>query len=883
MRLVLALLAFLLPGIAVAQAPDFGVPPTGAQNLAAAGTTQNTAFPVPAQINVFANVASGAGAILPATPANITVINNGANALLLYPSSGDRIDAGASNAPISIAAGSQLSVTMTDAPLSPRPHVWRSVASGAINLTSPGPIGTVTPGPITGTIFNGDGSSLTTLPTGASLARTDAAVQADATNVMNFTGIDPTGATNSTAAIQAAAARACASPIKSLFFPPGTYKLLTPLTLSALACNGLDMWGYPGTVTLLADATNTSNPRLFNTIRQNGVTVRGLGFDGNTAGGSTSTNSLIAMTGPMAHVTFKGNVCQNAPGNCMVLGNNGGINGVLSAQANNNQPVLTFASTPAGVGVGAYLPTTFVEPDMYVIASDATTVTLNRDLKDTLPVATAVHFTFSFQTNANVPAFATVIPTSSTTNLGVGMTISSGASFCIIPKTHILSIVANTSVTIDQATTCLIPSGTGIAAISGIQDALITENRFENLGMTQRNAGSLSVTTNGSTALGATQITFNCIAGSCAGGVGLIPGDLSSTVGLPTGMPASDLVIDGPTINTGAGTFTVTFANPTTAIIPTATSIPFKVGGPSGIGYAIFMANSASFANQDNQITNNTFRHTWSSPWFITASTNLLLQGNTYLEDFVEFQSPTLGASACGALYTTIDTRIIGDRCTGGTATGFETAHNIGLTMAGVIVSLNGETGVSLCGGRGYQISGSFHNNGQYLNHPITQNYPNPANFGISISPSCFSTTPGDISDVNIGPIFAGDTQVTPTQQWGVSTLRTAGTFTNVNIHDITAGGNTSGAINFPPALSACGGGSPALNTGATDTTGTITEGTTATGCVMTFASSKPVAPVCQVTSPNGTAYTSVATSTTALTIVNGSASGNVYTYRCAA
>lgn len=729
----------------------------------------------------------------------------------------------------------------------------------------------------------GDGSALTVLPTGASLARSGAAIGADQTNVMNFTGIDPTGSADSLSAIQAAAVRACASPTKSLFFPAGTYKVLTPLTLSALSCNGLTMWAYPGTVTLLADVANTSNPRLFNTIRQNGLTVTGIAFDGNTAGGSTSNNALIAMTGPVSHVNFANNVCQNSPSTCMILSNNGGINGTLSAQANVNTNVLTFASTPAGVGVGAFLPGTELDPRIYVTASDATTATLNKNLTDTMPSGSVVHFTFSFQTNASVPAFATVIPTSSTTNIGVGMTVTAGASFCIQPKTHILSIIANTSVTIDQATTCLIGSGVGIAAISGAQDVTVANNRLENLGMTQRNLGSLSVTTNGSTGLGATSITFNCVSGSCAAGVGLIPGDMSSTTGLPTGMPASDLVVDGPTINSGAGTFTVTLATPTTAIIPTATSIPFKVGAPSGNGYGIFISGSSWFANQDIQIINNTFRHLWSAPLFITAASNLLLQGNEYLLDGLEFQSSNLAPSPCVLLYFTIDTRIIGDGCSGATGVGYETDQNIRLTMQGVTSSNNFGGGVSICSGQGYQISGTFSDNGQYLNHPIIQNYPVNPNIGISLSPSCFGSVPGILADVNIGPIVSNDDQVVPRQQYGVAQYRTNGVFSNINIHDVTSSGNTGGAINFPPVLSACGGGSPALNATANDNTGTITEGTTATGCVMTFAATKPVAPVCQVTSPNGTAYTSVATSTTALTIVNGSASGNVYTYRCAA
>ena len=81
-------------------------------------------------------------------------------------------------------------------------------------------------------------------------------------------------------------------------------------------------------------------------------------------------------------------------------------------------------------------------------------------------------------------------------------------------------------------------------------------------------------------------------------------------------------------------------------------------------------------------------------------------------------------------------------------------------------------------------------------------------------------------------------------------------------------------------ALSSCGT-TPAINATATDTKGTITEGTTATGCVLTFAAAYVTAPDCTVTSPTGSLLTSYSVSTTALTIVNASATGDKFTYMC--
>ncbi len=83
-----------------------------------------------------------------------------------------------------------------------------------------------------------------------------------------------------------------------------------------------------------------------------------------------------------------------------------------------------------------------------------------------------------------------------------------------------------------------------------------------------------------------------------------------------------------------------------------------------------------------------------------------------------------------------------------------------------------------------------------------------------------------------------------------------------------------------PPAISGCGGGSPSIV--GSDLAGTVTAGTTATGCVITFNKAFSVAPNCIVgwaTAP--LAAMAWTTSTTALTVTQTSASSNVLNYIC--
>lgn len=77
-------------------------------SLTAAGTTQGTAASCPSDFCVFTTVASGAGAILPANLTVgdfVTVVNHGANALLVYPPTGGKISTNSVNTALSQPSG----------------------------------------------------------------------------------------------------------------------------------------------------------------------------------------------------------------------------------------------------------------------------------------------------------------------------------------------------------------------------------------------------------------------------------------------------------------------------------------------------------------------------------------------------------------------------------------------------------------------------------------------------------------------------------------------------------------------------------------------------------------------------------------------------------
>lgn len=85
-----------------------------------------------------------------------------------------------------------------------------------------------------------------------------------------------------------------------------------------------------------------------------------------------------------------------------------------------------------------------------------------------------------------------------------------------------------------------------------------------------------------------------------------------------------------------------------------------------------------------------------------------------------------------------------------------------------------------------------------------------------------------------------------------------------------------------PPVLSSCGSSGGSLVAGSNNERGTIIEGGTGTGCVVTWAGSgAQPARFCVVSSNNGGVITSYSPGGTALVLVNSSGTGLQFTYVC--
>jgi hypothetical protein len=111
-----------IPMITVSDTGTINLAPSGgfvafgvSTGISAAGSTQGTATALTRPINVVSTVSSGQGVVMPTTTAGmrIVIINTSATALNVYPATGGAINAGATNAAYSLAAGGRLEFVAT--------------------------------------------------------------------------------------------------------------------------------------------------------------------------------------------------------------------------------------------------------------------------------------------------------------------------------------------------------------------------------------------------------------------------------------------------------------------------------------------------------------------------------------------------------------------------------------------------------------------------------------------------------------------------------------------------------------------------------------------------------------------------------------------------
>jgi hypothetical protein len=155
---------------------------------------------------------------------------------------------------------------------------------------------------------------------------------------------------------------------------------------------------------------------------------------------------------------------------------------------------------------------------------------------------------------------------------------------------------------------------------------------------------------------------------------------------------------------------------------------------------------------------------------------------------------------------------------------------------------------------------------------------------GILATPGAFTTSTGLLY---FGPTlpasnwntFTGPRIAPNTWTW-LGAITYTGLITQNNSIKV---GQHVGGFGTSPTLSACGSPNGSVSTGASDLNGTVTEGTTNTGCNINFNTAYTNAPDC-ILSPLSSSYiTSYSTTTTSLIVVNNTNTGFKFTYHCMA
>lgn len=269
----------------------------------------------------------------------------------------------------------------------------------------------------------------------------------------------------------------------------------------------------------------------------------------------------------------------------------------------------------------------------------------------------------------------------------------------------------------------------------------------------------------------------------------------------------------------------------------------------------------------------------------VTLTTNTDLGGGGLLGDITGGAAPWIGTYQVRGFTTTTTgggNSAYHMEATGGAAFIQQKNNSFGASTAGHMFSQAGGT-ISAIGN--YTISGaaSFHAIASYNARIILQGLGSTITVTVIGTPAItIFAYANDASYIRADNItYSGSATGT---RFGVASNSVIdGTTSDTYFPGNAAGTIASGgfyANSGAPALTSCGGGSPAIS--GTDLAGTITEGTTATGCIATFKQAYSSAPFCTANLQNGLLLAfSYAVSTTAITFTNTSASGAVVAYRC--
>lgn len=356
-------------------------------------------------------------------------------------------------------------------------------------------------------------------------------------------------------------------------------------------------------------------------------------------------------------------------------------------------------------------------------------------------------------------------------------------------------------------------------------------------------------------ALSGTGLVHRTGAGVCAAGAADLTSDVSNVLPSANGGTNSQFVnIIGPA--SSAKTFTLPNANAT--ILTDNAPVTIAQGGCNGTTAATCLSNIAGAP-----LASPTFTGKITTPQFLEAGNlSAAAWGTAGLGLVLNAQTMT-DTSSSGTVASVIAHRFNADVFAASSTTVYTNAYGVDFEppTAGSNVTLSNSYAIRVNGSialaaTNAALTGFTASGPQIINQNASATAP-------TLIPSRADATTG------IGAQATGNLSLIVA---GVETGRYDATGL-ILFKDI----KTSGTA---PALSGCGT-SPSIASGSTDTAGEVTEGTVATGCVITFASAKTNAPFCVVTTQTTLALFNFALSPTAITITNTSGSGDKIDYHC--
>jgi hypothetical protein len=286
----------------------------------------------------------------------------------------------------------------------------------------------------------------------------------------------------------------------------------------------------------------------------------------------------------------------------------------------------------------------------------------------------------------------------------------------------------------------------------------------------------------------------------------------------------------------------------------------------TGLANSRHQAIAFSVSGSGESVTSSTFTDIGLDAISFGAVSNSVASGNTCNLSLLQLTAlPTSTYPACVYANAATGLTITGNRSYNALGNSYDIYQSNNVSITGNVAVNSGSAGVGIFGGSAHNVTGNtISDSGQWASAP----FPG----GVSFSGSSNNDT------VSGNVVF--DDQGTPTQKYGIWG-NTGSTYSNLTIGANTLTGNLTGPLGGvfgPPGVTSCGT-SPSITANSSRLSGTVTAGSGATTCTLTFGDPFSIVKGATVTSRSGLAGISYTPATATLVVTATGLGGTTFDY----